>query len=245
MAEAPAEIVAPVTPIVGNTPVYDDGIKEYEARRSRNELVFVLSLVAVVVAAVIITVSVVTVGGKKSSESTTRSPTAPPTVLPTLALIDTQARLDYVREQLRRNEFTSSYLTDVPETVGELNANSIIPIEQAAYWLANEDELVDEKNIIRRLTLATIYLQNGGANWNNSTSWLSSESHCNWYGVSCCRDFLEDVALTCFDDDQDSIADLTLDDNQLAGQVTPIFALLTDLRSLDLSFNQLTGKRPT
>jgi hypothetical protein len=249
VGEEAAIVVAPVTRVHHPSPLFedhthDDGIKEYEARRSRRELYFVLTLAALVVSGVVITVSVVAVSGRKPQRSNfVKALTSSPTMAPTVALLDAQAKLDYITQQLKLNNYTKSYLSDLPTKASQLKSgNGQPPVEDASEWLVNVDILVNEKNMIRRLALATIYYQNGGTNWTNTSNWLSSKGHCDWFGVTCCKELIKDEAPTCFHEDPDAIIDLNLGDNHLSGPMTPIYALLTDLRSLDLSFNQLTGE---
>lgn len=217
---------------------------EEDRRNARRELYWILSLATIVVLIVVVTISVIATSGRRKNRSaSTRAPTAAPTLAPTMALGSAQDVLDMVREELRRNSFTQSYVSALPNSAAQLRSSDSSPsILQATHWLVRQDELVDQKNIIRRLTLATIYHENGGAGWRNSTNWLSNNKHhCDWFGVICCRHEQQKVAPSCVGEDPDTVVELNLSINQLTGRITPIFALATDLRRLDLSYNELTG----
>jgi len=60
--------------------------------------------------------------------------------------------------------------------------------------------------------------------------WLSDTSECDWYGVSCNRDGI--------------VEELALPQNGLKGTLLPELDLLSDMKSLDLSSNTLTGTLP-
>jgi hypothetical protein len=253
--EATVAVVSPVMPQEQSrretaeepSPLFDDPNKEFEERRLRRELYLVLALAFMIVTIVVVTVSVVATAGKRkhNTRHQTKSPTLAPTMAPTLAITTEQARLDYVRSALAANNFTSVYLSKLPKSASQLQSNDKSPIAKATNWLVHQDRLVNEQNIMRRLALATIYYSNNGAHWKNTTNWLSATTtHCDWFGVTCCSASFLHGAPTCDNvtaSDPDSLVDLNLSGNRLSGTMTPIFTQLTDLRSLDLSFNSFTG----
>ncbi|GKY97289.1 hypothetical protein MPSEU_000687300 [Mayamaea pseudoterrestris] len=228
------------------SPLFDETNKELEERKLRRELYIVLALACLVVAVVVVTVSVIATGGKKKQIHQTKSPTRAPTMAPTIGVTLAQQRLDLILSQLANNTFTANYTSTLPTSASQLEENSNTPMAQATQWLVHSDKLVNEDNLMRRLTLATIYYQNGGSKWSNTSNWLSkTKHHCEWYGVTCCSDVSEQYSPTCVSaNDVDAIMELNLSGNQLKGQVTPIFAQLTDLRRLDLSYNSFTGTLP-
>jgi len=81
-----------------------------------------------------------------------------------------------------------------------------------------------------RAILAKIYFVNGGESWEDRTSWLSKETHCNWFGISC--------------SDRSSVIGINLEGNQLKGPIPLELVSLNDLGDLTLSSNSLSGFIP-
>jgi len=82
-----------------------------------------------------------------------------------------------------------------------------------------------------KIVLGQFYSELTGINWNNDTGWMSDESHCAWYGVLC--------------DANGFVAALSLDQNNLHGDLPDSLGSLRYLRSLDISENALIGSFPT
>ena len=79
--------------------------------------------------------------------------------------------------------------------------------------------------------LTSLYDATDGPNWSDSENWLSQQPPGAWYGVST--------------DNTGQVTGLNLSDNDLNGSLPPILAILTALRSLNLSGNDaLTGPLP-
>ena len=81
-----------------------------------------------------------------------------------------------------------------------------------------------------RAVLVELHNATDGANWTDDTSWLSDEPMRTWHGVTT--------------DDDGRVAELSLSDNQLTGEIPTELANLSNLQSLDLGGNQLTGEIP-
>jgi DNA-binding SARP family transcriptional activator len=77
--------------------------------------------------------------------------------------------------------------------------------------------------------LVTLYNETGGAEWRDSTGWLSNATPCSWFGVTC---------------SEGSVVELILTDNNLSGQIPQEISLLANLKMLNLEFNQLNGNIP-
>ena len=81
-----------------------------------------------------------------------------------------------------------------------------------------------------RKALEALYNATDGANWTDSTNWLSDESVGEWHGVTANAD--------------GRVTDLLLSDNNLAGAIPPELGDLDGLKRVDLYDNSLTGKIP-
>ena len=79
--------------------------------------------------------------------------------------------------------------------------------------------------------LVALYNATDGANWKNSTNWLSEEPLGTWYGVTT--------------DSSGRVKNLDLRWNDLSGQIPGELAGLRGLEQLILSTNELTGTIPT
>ena len=81
-----------------------------------------------------------------------------------------------------------------------------------------------------REVLVTLYHAADGANWRNSTNWLSDAPLNEWHHVSV--------------DSKGRVTRLDLKDNQLTGKIPPELGNLVSLELLELGVNQLSGKIP-
>jgi Leucine-rich repeat (LRR) protein len=106
---------------------------------------------------------------------------------------------------------------------------------QAFLWLKGADVSVrsDQKRILQRFALVTLFFYTKGENWYASEGWLSDTSECTWFssGGSPC-------------DEYGNVTSLSLSSNKLVGELPAEIALLTSLHSIDLSGNNLFGALP-
>ena len=82
-----------------------------------------------------------------------------------------------------------------------------------------------------REALAALYHTTDGPNWRDNTNWLSDAPLDEWHGV--------------FDDSTDSVIILSLNHNQLSGEIPPELGNLVKLIGLDHYENQLSGCVPS
>jgi hypothetical protein len=83
---------------------------------------------------------------------------------------------------------------------------------------------------IEREALIALYKSTNGDNWTHKDNWLGAPgTERSWFGVTC---------------DYDSVAELKLDNNNLAGQIPPELGNLKKLGKLLLHNNQLSGPIP-
>jgi len=97
--------------------------------------------------------------------------------------------------------------------------------------------------------LQGLYSTSGGAHWRESYRWLSTQSPCRWYGISCDNGTVAMISLpannitgtfpgTDFWSKLPNLKSLSLRGNHLTGSIGPLPANLT---RLSLPFNQLEG----
>lgn len=154
-----------------------------------------------------------------------------------------QDQLTILRQGLQANNFTVGYLdlipTDAESLKGKFSNQDEDAVVRAASWLVHEDPLNQADQLLARFALAVIYLQTGGADWTNSTNWLSGNSICVWYGVRCGDPgHPSDHVLA------EKIRELDLENNNLEGQLPKSIALLIEMRVLWLNDNSLSGQVP-
>jgi hypothetical protein len=166
------------------------------------------------------------------------------------AIEDPQKMLEHLREKLAGNPGVEAMAKNIPTTVAELkdqsNVATALPEVRAASWLIHENKVNAEEFLLSRYALAHIYYNNGGLSWNNTQNWLSpTESHCTWYGITCCKNFLFSPVCANITADPDGVTELDLYNNNLIGTIPKSIALLTDVQSIFLSENWLTGSIPS
>lgn len=77
--------------------------------------------------------------------------------------------------------------------------------------------------------LALLYNNTNGPNWSDNTNWVSNNTPCEWYGVTC---------------EEDQVTMLDLAENDLSGQLPAQLGSLTALEELRLNGNNLSGNIP-
>jgi len=86
--------------------------------------------------------------------------------------------------------------------------------------------------------LVTLYNSTGGANWKNNTGWLTTNTPCSWFGLTCSAGQVSKINL--FDDNNTPSG--TTDGNNLVGTIPNLN--LPNLTELVLTYNQLSGTIP-
>lgn len=81
-----------------------------------------------------------------------------------------------------------------------------------------------------RAALEALYTATDGANWTDSTNWLTDAPLSAWHGVTT--------------DDAGRVTGLDLRDNGLTGAIPDALGSLAQLEELNLSWNSLTGSIP-
>ncbi len=146
-----------------------------------------------------------------------------------LNLNDNQLSGEIPRSFTSLTSLTSFYFSD--------NAGLCAPTDNAFQaWLQGIEEVEgyncpSAEAVADRAVLVRLYNATDGANWSDSTSWLSDRPMREWYGVET--------------DDEGRVSGLYLGGNQLNGPIPPQLGDLANLTELSLTRNQLSGKIPT
>jgi hypothetical protein len=118
------------------------------------------------------------------SDSSMMMQTPVPTVSPNSP---TDAPFNKECESLDRADAILTLIEDVSDSDSIADAES--PQGMAFDWISNvdtsSDPCDDPELVVTRYALATFFESTAGDNWTESTNWLSIESECNWYGISC------------------------------------------------------------
>jgi hypothetical protein len=223
--------------------------------RSRREIYCAVTIILMMIVA---TITGVVVAVKKSNKNDSTEPVGltkvdPITgetvsayelpVKPAPTIITDQEELDMILSELSSNSILSDKVSAIPNTVAALaSTSSADPFTQAASWLTNVDATNAKEDVISRFALAVVFYTTNGTSWTNATNWLSSEYHCNWFGVSCCDNMIG-VAV-CRPDSFGQIVELDLYKNNLVGPIPTSVVLLSSLHVMYLSKNGLTGSLP-
>jgi len=156
------------------------------------------------------------------------------------------------------------------------NAEQGSPQYKALHWVINDDPmrlgtaishasqstsshgLADLRlHLVQRFVLATLYYSSEFENWTNSSKWLSKNHECEWYGISCDKQFLHDTEALSEPPFNDSlgrrnerpqnsvVTQINLQQNNITinKEIGIPFELgsLTQLQELDLSKNRIEG----
>ena len=144
------------------------------------------------------------------------------------------------RLRLNSNQLTGELpqsftgLTQLAQFFFQDNAGLCAPTDEAFQtWLQSVgavggDNCDSEED---RAVLVELYNATDGANWTDSTNWLTDEPMREWHGVTT--------------DDEGRISELLLSRNGLAGEIPTELGDLANLTRLALNSNQLTGEIPT
>lgn len=164
---------------------------------------------------------------------------------PANIIISDQEELDMIINAISSSNVTSEKASMIPKTVAELgtaNLENADPYLKAAVWITNVDSTNVQQDVIQRFVLAVIFHTTNGASWKNSTNWLSSSYHCDWYGVTCCEHVFG--AAVCKIDSFGEILELDFYKNNLVGSISSVVVHLPHLHVLYLNRNKLTGTIP-
>ena len=100
----------------------------------------------------------------------------------------------------------------------DLSENSCLPANLAVWSIAATAPMNTPLiSILNRYVLGTLFFETRGpTNWSHRNKWLTAESECSWYGVSC-------------SDDQSALEGISLYGNELSGPLPSQLGLLPAL----------------
>lgn len=232
-------------------------------------MAFVMAIVAIVTATVSVNVGIIIGKNMKSSNNnnsmkqTTTTTQGSNTVkhpfyymerqLQQVTFDTPQQELDYVREQLRTYPALVDMVENIPTTVEELvgkeTDTTALSEIRAIAWLIQQDTTLNvQSDVMTRFALAHLFYHTGGeSNWNNTNNWLSTtEHHCTWYGVTCCKNFMfSPVCANVTISKPNDVTELDLYNNNLIGSIPSTLVLFQSVQSIFLSENWLTGTIPS
>ncbi|MGD2077820.1 MAG: hypothetical protein PVH18_05530, partial [Chloroflexota bacterium] len=142
-------------------------------------------------------------------------------------------------------------------------ASNITPVDKATPPLTDApadagDQLYDcatvtQIPIAECQALVDFYQATNGPNWIEKGDWLTTDTPCNWYGLTCLDGHVESLAIF-FNDLQGplpvALADLSqlrlldLHNNRISGPIPAEIGQLANLELLELSWNRLDGSIP-
>jgi len=167
--------------------------------------------------------------------------------------------------------FIISSEISVPSILGDASS----PQNEALRWMSNDElsnKYLDEKNspaLLQRYTMATLYFSTRGDGWNqcgrvniqahcldgSQSLWLSSETECNWAGVTCTDQIITMLSIAepfvmngQFPPEMgqlSSLFELSIVKQQISGHISSWIGNLSKLVTLRLYENQLSGTLPS
>lgn len=217
---------------------------------SKTDILIIVAIVLVFIAGVVIAIIFLTNTSTNDKDEedkistkfvATETPSSAPSSLsPVYSDPSSQLKdaLDLIRNVTDRpggkpvNDVSTLDDKDVSFFIDKFNNPSASPLVRSLSWILLDDPAaVGENWLLSRLGLVALYVALGGDEWTNQTNWLSEKPVCAWFGVTCNRE-------------NSKIEILKLDNNNLSGNIPNEISLLTDMFSLSLMNNKLTGTIP-
>ena len=160
-------------------------------------------------------VAVLAIGVVLSACSDDPAPTPEPTAAPTAAPTDTP---------------TPAPTATSTATLTPIGAPTPTPTSTATPTPAPTDTDTPTPATVDRAALVALYEATEGANWTSNDNWLSNRPIGEWHGVTTDR--------------SGNVTELSLETNQLSGEIPAELGNLVNLELLSLSVNQLSGEIP-
>jgi len=126
---------------------------------------------------------------------------------------------------------------NILQQIGKMSSRASLELSTSAQhkamcWVIHHDKVSPGSvQMVQRYSLASLYFATQPAKWLDKTNWVSKESVCQWYGVTC-------------DTWGHHITEIDLAFNQLNGILTREIGWLKHLRELRLTANDFQGVIP-
>eukprot|EP00521_Asterionellopsis_glacialis_P013077 CAMPEP_0195296766 /NCGR_PEP_ID=MMETSP0707-20130614/20118_1 /TAXON_ID=33640 /ORGANISM="Asterionellopsis glacialis, Strain CCMP134" /LENGTH=386 /DNA_ID=CAMNT_0040358369 /DNA_START=118 /DNA_END=1278 /DNA_ORIENTATION=- len=223
---------------------------------------------------VVVVILVVLLAGDNSVPSLTLSPapslmsTVVPTEVPTIEN-NPQDVLQHILDKIGLSPSNADTLKLLPVSVdsyekSQAEDTSQTPQVRALSWLLYTDPSstatsFESPLLIARYVLAVVYYTMGGVtnSWSDSTNWLTEKSVCEWNGIECNRaeTYVEKINMPLFPLQNEipnelallanNMKEMMFRGNELTGSIPSGLLEMTELRSLFLDNNQMSGTIPT
>lgn len=109
------------------------------------------------------------------------------------------------------------------------------PEGKARDWMVNSDAAInvnEEQRVQQRYILSVLHFATNGDFWKKKFNWMSAErSECDWYGITC-------------NNENNIIERIDLSENNVTGFLPNEIASLSNLVSLNVSFDNISGTIP-
>jgi hypothetical protein len=148
-------------------------------------------------------------------------------------------RIDASNRQVSFAQFRDSFLPR--DSLQRAAADPHSPQGSALKWLqsdVNETEVAAWR-MLQRYSLAVVYFALNGATWINNTGWLSEKDECQWIAVA------ESARAPAPCDEDGRFVNLSVFENNATGSLPHEIGFLTNLNTVELSWNTIFGSIPT
>lgn len=206
---------------------------------SKKEMIIVAAVLLAIIGGVVAAIMLLVV---VSPDDTPAAPTPPPTAAPSIrAEVAPELQLPVILNAIKSNNHTNTALSPLlPEDLSFYSPDKVAdesqpPSVRAMSWILNvdpRDSAPDDPWLVFRYAVVSIYFSFNGEGWIDQSNWLSDENACTWYGIICDRF-------------NNIVTEVDLTSNNLVGTMPAELGLLTDLRSIVLQRNQVTGTIPS
>jgi len=149
------------------------------------------------------------------------------------SLIYTQSNTTSTGGSILDTFYPGENLTDTP--LGEIGSDQQNAINWINLNLETDTAASRLDDPQTRFALANLYFSTNGQSWTNNNNWLTVNSICIWFGITC-------------NSDQTNVVGIALTNNNLIGTISPEFLKgmgLQGLLSLNLGVNLLGGTIPS
>lgn len=209
---------------------------------SKREMIIGAGVLVLLLGGIVALIMVFVVNNDDAPKAPPPPSASPPSMAPSMRPeVDPAVQLPAILEAVESNVYTNASLSlllsdDVSFYTTDLIEDTAQPPSvRALSWILNEDPRDYPPSspwLVLRFALASVYYALGGEQWTNQDGWLTDAHACKWHGVYCDRS------------DTKFIYEIDLTQNNLAGSIPVEVGLLSDIRSLVLTSNQLTGSLP-